>query len=92
MFVVPVICLVLISYFIYHANQGRFGMQAQSTMLQREGSLKNDLAQVRDQRNILAARVALMRIGTMERDMLDEQARFHLNLVDESEIVIYRKQ
>lgn len=92
MFVVPVICLVLISYFLYHTNQGRFGMQAKTEMAQKEQNLQSELANITHQREVLAARVALMRVGTMERDMLDQQARFHLNLVHDSEIVIYRNQ
>ena len=92
MFVIPVICLVLIAYFLYHTNQGRFGMQAKGEMAQKELSLQSELATIKHKREILAARVALMRVGTMERDMLDQQARFHLNLAHDSEIVIYRTQ
>ncbi|MBL4892699.1 MAG: septum formation initiator family protein [Rhizobiaceae bacterium] len=90
LFVVPVICLVLIVYFLHHTNRGRFGMQASAEMAQKELSLQSELAGFKHQREILAARVALMRVGTMERDMLDQQARFHLNLVHDSEIVIFR--
>ncbi|MFK5978532.1 MAG: septum formation initiator family protein [Rhizobiaceae bacterium] len=89
MFVVPVICLALITYFLYHTNQGRFGMLAKAELAVKELSLQSELASIKHQREILAARVALMRVGTLERDMLDQQARFHLNLVHDSEIVIF---
>ncbi|MBL4597877.1 MAG: septum formation initiator family protein [Rhizobiaceae bacterium] len=90
--VIPAICIALTSYFIYHSNQGRFSLQAKVELDQKALDLKKELARAKEQREILVARVSLMRIGTLERDMLDEQARYHLNLTNDSEIIIYRQQ
>ena len=65
-------------------------MRAKAELAQKELNLQAELASIKHKREVLAARVSLMRVGTMERDMLDQQARFHLNLAHDTEIVIFR--
>ena len=88
--VVPVFSILLSSYFVYHAQIGRYGWEAQKEMEERAIDLDYRLAAYRIERDQLEARVRLLRNGTIERDMLDEQARYHLNLLQDDEITIMK--
>jgi cell division protein FtsB len=45
---------------------------------------------IKEKRTALDARVMLLRDGTIEKDMLDEQARQMLGMVGPDEIVVLR--
>ena len=87
---VPAFSILLGSYFIYHAQIGRYGWEAQQQLEIKAVNLENRLAEYRDERKQLDYRVRLLRNGTIERDMLDEQARYHLNLLHRDEISIMK--
>ena len=87
---VPAIAAAFLSYFGYHAFQGEFGIYAGYAFDERIEVLEAELEAVRQRRSDLEHRVALLRDGTLEKDMLDEHARRALNLAHENEIVIYR--
>ena len=86
----PVTCLLLTAYFSHHAINGRFGYHAQAEAQDEALHLEFRLAELRRDREVLAHRVSLLKPGSIEKDMLDEQVRYHLNLVDPDEIVIMR--
>jgi cell division protein FtsB len=86
--VLPAICAALIGYFAYHTFNGRFGIYSLNEAREEAVRLEFALARITAEREALEARVRLLRDGTIERDMLDEQARATLNLVNENEIVI----
>ncbi|MBO6719630.1 MAG: septum formation initiator family protein [Rhizobiaceae bacterium] len=88
--IVPAIAAAFLSYFGYHAFQGEFGIYASYAFDERIEVLEAELEAVRQRRRDLEHRVALLRDGTLEKDMLDEHARRALNLAHENEIVIYR--
>lgn len=88
--VVPVFCILVTAYFTHHAFQGKLGIFAQAEMRTKTKDLLQDLKRVTAQREKLETRVALLRAGTIEKDMLDEQARFHLNVLRDDEILILR--
>ncbi len=88
--VVPVFSILLSSYFLYHAQIGRFGWDSQSQLIVKAVTLENQLASLQSERKLLAKRVNLLRNGSIERDMLDEQARYHLNLMHVDEISIMK--
>ena len=69
---------------------GKYGLEAQGEMALKTVKLENKLASLRQKREKLAARVRLLKDGNIERDMLDEQARYKLNLLHRDEIVIMR--
>lgn len=69
---------------------GKYGLEAQGHMFDKEIQLKYELANLKKERETLASRVLLLKDGNIERDMLDEQARYHLNLLHGDEIVIMR--
>ena len=60
-------------------------------MEERAIQLENQLAGLKVTREKLASRVRLLKDGNIERDMLDEQARYQLNFLHEDEIVIMRQ-
>ena len=88
--IVPAISAVFLSYFGYHAFHGEYGIEAARVLSVRIAERRAELEVVRAERARLEQRLALLRDGSLERDMLDEQARRALNLAREDEIVIYR--
>ena len=88
--VVPTFCLLATAYFLHHAFQGNLGIFARAEMNAKTHELRLELARVTAQREKLETRVALLRAGTIEKDMLDEQARFHLNVLRQDEIMLQR--
>ena len=87
--VVPVVCAVLASYFLYHSQIGRYGSRSLSELEDKSIQLEFRLAAIRIEREKLENRVLLLKPGSIEKDMLDEQARYHLNLLQEDEITIF---
>ena len=86
--IVPSIAVSAMAYFVYHAYEGNYGLRAAETYEAR-------IAELRLESDRLAAEVArleqktnLLRDGTIEQDMLDEQARRMLGYSRESEIII----
>lgn len=89
--IVPLIALIVLSYFGFHAYQGDFGLNAKATLEARIVHLEHELAVLEDTRAKLEERLSLLQDGSLEKDMLDEQIRRALILVRENEIVILRR-
>jgi len=77
-------------YFFHHSTIGKYGMEAQAQMIDQAARLEFKLASLRQEREVLASRVMLLKDGNIEYDMLDEQVRYQLNLLHEDEVVIMR--
>ncbi|MDJ0613033.1 MAG: septum formation initiator family protein [Rhizobiaceae bacterium] len=88
--VIPVFCLTLSAYFYYHSTIGKFGLESHRQTVERSLELEFRLASLRQDREELEKRVMLLKNGSIERDMLDEQARYNLNLLHGDEIVLMR--
>lgn len=88
--IVPALSLVLLAYFSYHAWSGRYGIESMRQMREEAVHLEFELAATRLKRRAIEERVALLRDGTIERDMLDEQARGALNLLQSDELAILK--
>jgi len=72
---------------------GRSGLEAHELTQLKHARLVTKLADMKTERKELEKRVLLLKSGSIEQDMLDEQARYHLNLIQEDEIAIfYNKQ
>ncbi|WP_309085359.1 septum formation initiator family protein [Chelativorans sp.] len=89
--IVPAITIVVLSYFSFHAYRGDYGLNAKGHLEERVAELEQELDGLRKTRGKLEERLALLNDGSMERDMLDEQARRTLNFAQENEIVIFRR-
>jgi cell division protein FtsB len=88
--IVPALAALFLSYFGYHAFNGEFGIYAKYRLEERTLEVQKTLAETTARRLALEERVALMRDGTLERDMLDEQARRALNMSAADEVTIMR--
>jgi cell division protein FtsB len=88
--ILPAICLLLLGYFIYHALNGRYGVVELAKIDEKIATLEFSLAAISNERKALEQKVLLLHDGTLERDMLDEQARYTLNLLAPDEISIPR--
>ena len=89
--IVPAITMVVLSYFGFHAYQGEYGLNAKEQLEERVAVLENELETLQKARSKLEERASLLSGQTIEKDMLDEQARRALNLAREDEIVIFYK-
>jgi cell division protein FtsB len=87
--VTPVLAAGFLSYFGYHCIHGDLGLEAtkefERRRIEREAELKTLVAARED----LERQVKLMSDGSLEKDMLDEKARYTLNVSRGDEIVIF---
>jgi len=88
--IVPALAAVFLSYFGFHAFNGDFGIYSSYRLEDRKAELETRLTQLRAERMHLESRVLLLHDGTLEKDMLDEQARRSLSLTHDDEITIMR--
>ena len=85
----PAITAVFLTYFGYHSVHGEFGLEATERFNQQLVDRKARLAVLVEKRQTIEKEVALLSDGSLERDMLDERARFALNMSRSDEIVIF---
>ncbi|MCD7110346.1 septum formation initiator family protein [Rhizobium sp. DKSPLA3] len=88
-FAMPLITVAFLSYFSYHSIHGDFGLRATEVFDRQRVERLATLKDLTEKRQILEKEVALLSDGSMERDMLDEKARFGLNMSRADEIVIF---
>lgn len=89
--ILPAITIVFLSYFGFHAWHGEYGIYSKYALEERTVAMQKQLDSIRGQRVALETRVRLLRDGSIEKDMLDEQARRSLNLSHNDELVILRQ-
>jgi len=86
--IVPSLCALFLSYFGYHAYHGAFGINSKAKLQAQVAGLQEQLASVKTRRLEIEQRVRLLHDGSLEKDMLDEQARRTLNVTSADELVI----
>ncbi|OBQ96072.1 septum formation initiator family protein [Mesorhizobium sp. AA23] len=86
--IVPSLCVLFLAYFGFHAYHGEFGIYSKYRLQAQAAELQTQLDAVKARRIDFERRVQLMHEGTLEKDMLDEQARKALNLSHPGEITI----
>ena len=84
----PAGCIVAIAYFAYHTFQGEHGLGASSVYESQIRELSVVAKKVRDQRETLEHRVALLSPNHVDPDYADELVRRHLGLAHPDEDVI----
>jgi cell division protein FtsB len=89
-FVTPIIAIAFCSYFGYHSIHGELGLNATKEFEARRIEREAELADLVKVRTGLERQVALMSDGSLEKDMLDEKARYSLNVSRSDEIVIFK--
>jgi len=90
--IVPVLAVLFLSYFGFHAYHGEFGINSKYQLQHRAVELQAQLDDIHERRVELERRVQLLHDGTIEKDMLDEQARRALNVSHADEVTIVRPQ
>ena len=88
--IVPAVSAVFLAYFGFHAYHGEFGIWSKYRYEAEAAELQARLDTIEAERLEIERRVQLLHDGTLEKDMLDEQARRALNLSQADEIVIMR--
>jgi cell division protein FtsB len=88
--IVPGLALLFLSYFGFHAYHGELGIYSKYQLKAQAAGLQSQLDAMRAKRIELERRVQLLHDGTLEKDMLDEQARKALNLSHADELTIIR--
>ena len=88
--VTPVLAAAFLSYFGYHVVNGDLGLEAAKRFEQRRIERLAELEVLVKQRKELEREVALMSDGSLEKDILDEKARYALNVSRTDEIVIFK--
>lgn len=78
------------SYFGYHVVNGDLGLEAAKGFEQRRLERVAELEELVTQRKELEREVAPMSDGSPEKDILDEKARYALNVSRTDEIVIFK--
>lgn len=85
----PFVGVCLAAYFGYHAIQGDRGIVTWLQLSQRIERVQAAIAASREVEHRLAHRVALLRPGNLDRDLLDERARAVLNLIHPDDRIIF---
>ena len=79
---------LLIGYFGMHAYSGNHGLRAKEDLALQMQELSEEVARLRAERSEWERRVALLRSGSLDPDMLDERARAMLNYVHPRDLVL----
>ena len=88
--VTPVLAACFFAYFGYHVVNGDLGLEAAKCFEQRRLERLAELDELVKSRKDLEREVSLMSDGSLEKDILDEKARYALNVSRLDEIVIFK--
>ncbi len=88
--IIPALAAGFVSYFGYHAYHGELGIYASKDYEAQIFALQGQLAEAKGRREAMEKRLHLIEDGTLDKDMLDEQARRALDLTQADEITIMR--
>lgn len=89
--IVPAIAGLFFTYFGFHAYHGEYGLYNKIRLEQESTVLEQRLAVLTAERLAFENQVRLLRDGTLEKDMLDEQIRRALNVSHPDEVTIMLK-
>jgi cell division protein FtsB len=88
-FVLPAVTIAFVSYFGYHCVHGDYGLRATEVFERQRIARQKELSVLVAKRENLEKEVALLSDGSLDKDMLDEKARYQLNYSKPDEIVIF---
>jgi cell division protein FtsB len=78
---------MMISYFGVNGYTGKYGLNARQELDQEIVALTSELVQLKKERTKAEQRVALLRSGGLDPDMLDERARYQLDYAHPRDLV-----
>jgi len=79
------------SYFLWHAVNDERGLHANEDYQLQINSLQAQIDQKEKERQAWERRIALLSGKTIDRDMLDEEARARLGRVDKDDLIVFLK-
>lgn len=85
----PIISITLLGYFVYHIIQGERGLLSWMRLKQKIEVSEQKLTNVQEEQSRIEQRVYLLRPDSLDRDMLEEQARKILNYARKDELIIH---
>jgi cell division protein FtsB len=89
-FILPVLTLACLGYFVVNGIYGKSGVAALKEAQAKEARLQQELDNIVKKREIVENRVILLGNGSLEKDMLDERARYLANMIHPDDVVILR--
>ena len=89
-YILPVIIFACLGYFVVNGIYGESGVAALKAAKLKEAQLLQDLTKITKKREIIENRVTLLGNGSLEKDMLDERARYLANMTHPDDVVILR--
>ncbi|QLF70395.1 septum formation initiator family protein [Peteryoungia desertarenae] len=89
--ILPAVAVAFLSYFGYHSVHGDFGLRASQEFERQRQTRTAELATLIEQRQMLEKEVELLSDGSLDRDMIDEKARYQLNMSRPDEIVVFNR-
>lgn len=84
-----VIGVGLVGYFAYHTVQGNRGVLSLVGLMSETDRARDTLSELRAHRLALEARVNALSPAHLDPDLMEEQARFVLNVGREDELVLF---
>lgn len=85
----PAITIAFLSYFGYHSVHGDYGLKAGQQFDRLQAARSAELDKLVKQRTQLEKEVSLLSDGSLDEDIIDEKARYQLNMSRPDEIVIF---
>lgn len=76
------------SYFIWHALNDERGLKTQEDYERQIASLRQNLQSLQQESHVWEHKISLLRGQTIDRDLLDEEARARLGRVDKDDLVV----
>lgn len=89
--VLPAVTIAFLGYFGYHSIHGDYGLKAGERLDVIRSERSKDLAALVRARKKLETQVKLLSDGSLDHDMMDEKARYQLNMSKPDEIVIFNR-
>jgi cell division protein FtsB len=86
--ILSVLSACIVGYFLYHTIQGDHGWMAMLRLKNEIGAAEGNLSQLQKEHQDLDHRIHLMRPGSLDPDLLDEESRKNLDYTKPGEIVI----
>jgi cell division protein FtsB len=87
--VLPAVTVAFLSYFGYHSLHGDYGLQAGQQFERIRQERAAELEKLVAERMALEKEVSLLSDGSLDEDIIDEKARYQLNMSRPDEIVIF---
>ncbi len=77
------------SYFVWHGVHGDRGLLAKAEYRQQAAELQTEHDVLKSERQALERRIAMLRAESVERELLEEEARVQLGRVHRNDVVIF---